>query len=74
MADNVNHPLYYNTGSIEVIDAVNDWNLDFDRGNVIKYLVRAGLKDPSKEIEDLEKAQFYLNDYVKRRKNSSQYQ
>ena len=72
--DSVNHPSYYNVGSIEVIDAINDWKLDFDRGNVIKYLVRAGLKDPSTEIEDLEKAQFYLTDYINRRKNASQYQ
>ena len=72
--DSVNHPSYYNVGSIEVIDAINDWKLDFDRGNVVKYLVRAGLKDPSTEIEDLEKALFYLNDYINRRKNASQYQ
>ena len=35
--------------------------MNFCRGNAIKYIVRAGLKDPSKEVEDLEKAVFYLN-------------
>ena len=37
-----------------------DKKLNFCRGNAIKYIVRAGLKDPSKEVEDLEKAMFYL--------------
>ena len=39
--------------------------MNFCRGNAVKYIVRAGLKDPSKEIEDLEKAVFYLNREIK---------
>lgn len=61
MSDNVNHPSYYNTGKIEVIDFITDKKLDFCRGNAVKYIVRAGLKDPEKEVEDLQKAIFYIN-------------
>jgi hypothetical protein len=54
----INHPEYYNTGSIEVIDAIEDWELDFNAGNVVKYVVRAKHKDNEKE--DLEKALWYI--------------
>ena len=56
----VEHPRYYNTGKIEVLTFVQDQNLNFCRGNVVKYVCRAGKKDPDKEIEDLEKAMVYL--------------
>lgn len=59
--DPVNHPSHYTTGRIEVIDFITDKKLNFCRGNAVKYIVRAGLKDPDKEIEDLEKAIFYIN-------------
>lgn len=59
--DPVNHPSHYTTGRIEVIDFITDKKLNFCRGNAVKYIVRAGLKDPDKEIEDLEKAVFYIN-------------
>ena len=45
---------------IEVADAIHDWKLDFFRGNVVKYVARAGHKDKSKELEDLKKAKWYL--------------
>lgn len=61
MYDNVNKPKHYNTGKIEVISAIEDWQLDFHLGNVVKYVARAGKKDASRTIEDLEKAQYYLN-------------
>lgn len=64
--DPVSHPSHYTFGRIEVIDAINEWQLDFDRGNAIKYIVRAGRKDPTKTTEDIRKAIFYLEDYVKR--------
>lgn len=51
----VNHPSHYNSGKIEVIEAIEDWRLGFHRGNAVKYIARAGKKDPRKEIEDLEK-------------------
>lgn len=65
MQDNVNHPSHYTTGKIEVIDFITDKKLDFCRGNAIKYIVRAGLKDKSKEVEDLQKAIFYINRAIK---------
>lgn len=40
--------------------------MNFNRGNAVKYIARAGLKDPNKEIEDLEKAAFYIQDEIKR--------
>lgn len=57
----INHPSHYNTGKIEVIEAIEDWNLGVHLGNVVKYVARAGKKDPTKEIEDLQKAAWYLN-------------
>lgn len=56
----VTHPSHYNSGKIEVIEAIEDWRLGFHRGNAVKYVARAGKKDPAKEIEDLEKAVWYL--------------
>ena len=63
---NVEHPSHYNIGKIEVIDAINEWQLDFDLGNVVKYVARAGHKAPEKTVEDLKKAQFYLDDEISR--------
>ncbi len=57
----VSHPSHYNSGKIEVIEAIEDWGLNFHRGNAVKYTARAGKKDPTKECEDLEKAVWYLN-------------
>lgn len=57
----VNHPSHYNTGKYEVIEVIEDWNLDFCLGNAIKYIARAGKKDPNKTIEDLNKAIWYIN-------------
>lgn len=61
MSDAINHPAHYNTGKFEVIDVVEDWDLGFCLGNTVKYVARAGRKDPTKEIEDLKKAAWYLN-------------
>jgi hypothetical protein len=60
----VNHPAHYNVGSIEVIDAIEDWHLGFHLGNAVKYIARAGHKDPLKKKEDIEKAIWYLQRYV----------
>ncbi|MDP3561703.1 MAG: DUF3310 domain-containing protein [Legionellaceae bacterium] len=58
--DQVNHPAHYTDGKIEVIDFIEDKNLGFHLGNTVKYVARDGKKDPAKTIEDLEKAQWYL--------------
>ncbi len=58
--DPVNHPSYYCDGGIETIDFILAKRMDFLLGQVCKYISRAGKKDPGKELEDLEKAHFYL--------------
>lgn len=63
--DPVNHPAHYNKGKIEVSDFIWDQKLNFDRGNAVKYVCRAGSKDPDKEIQDLEKAIWYINHEIK---------
>ena len=55
---NVEHPNHYNQGQYEVIDVINDWGLNFNLGNAIKYIARAEHKNNYKE--DIEKAIFYL--------------
>lgn len=61
----VNHPNHYNTGKIEVIDFIEDQKLGFHLGNAVKYICRAGKKDPRKTKEDLEKAIWYIERYIK---------
>lgn len=65
MEDVVNHPSHYTDGKIEVIEFIEDENLSFHRGNAVKYICRAGKKDPQKEIEDLQKAIWYINREIK---------
>lgn len=64
MNDAVNHPSHYTFGKIETIDVIEDWELPYHLGNAVKYISRAGRKDPSKKLEDLEKARWYLNRYI----------
>lgn len=66
MSDNVNHPSHYTDGKIEVIDFIEEKNLNYHRGNAVKYIARAGKKNPDKEIEDLKKACWYINREIKR--------
>lgn len=49
-------PTYYRSGSYDVFDIANRYDLDMPLGTAIKYIVRAGRKDKSKHVEDLEKA------------------
>lgn len=63
--DPVNRPAHYTDGKIEVIDFIEDKKLGFCLGNAIKYISRAGKKDPSKEIEDLNKAKWYIERRIK---------
>ena len=68
--DNVNHPSHYTShpSGIECIEITRHYC--FSIGNAIKYLWRAGLKkesgqkDKEKEIEDLRKAIWYINDRI----------
>lgn len=65
MSDNVKKPTYYNRGKIEVWEFIEDQNLDYHTGNAVKYIARAGFKDPSKEVEDLQKAIAFLERKIK---------
>lgn len=56
--DNVNSPTHYNVGKIEVIEAIEDWKLNFNLGNAIKYIARCEHKENKKQ--DLEKAKWYI--------------
>ena len=77
--DMVNHPSHYTwlkeRGGIEVIDITR--HLDFDTGNAVKYLLRAGHKseegmtDKEKTIQDLKKAAWYINDRIKTIENGN---
>jgi hypothetical protein len=67
VTDTVNHPPHYTTGGIETLDVIRA-KMSSDRfqgylmGNVLKYLLRCEYKE--KRIEDIKKAQFYLNALV----------
>lgn len=63
--DIVNRPAHYTDGKIEVIEFIEDKRLGFCLGNVVKYVARAGKKDPTKEVEDLKKAKWYLERRIK---------
>ncbi len=72
MSSAVTHPSHYNSGKIEVIEAIEDWGLNFSRGNAVKYVARAGKKDSSKEAEDLEKAVWYIQREIERVKAAAE--
>ena len=56
--DSINHPAHYTAGGIETIDFIEAKKLNYNLGNVIKYLTRADHK--GSKLEDLRKAQWYL--------------
>lgn len=61
-------PDHYQFGQVQVIDLTE--NLTFNRGNVVKYVARAGVKDAATEMEDLKKAAWYLTREIKRLENA----
>lgn len=69
----VNHPDHYGgkNSVYEVVKVCEAWDLDKDAYlfNVVKYIARAGKKNPDKEIEDLKKAMFYLDRKIKNLEN-----
>lgn len=66
----VEHPEHYNAHNIEVIDFIMDWELNFQLGNVIKYVCRSPYKGTA--LQDLLKAQEYLQFEIDRVKNLEQ--
>src|SRR5210317_608388 len=69
--DMVNHPPHYNKG-IETTTYIDSWEMGFSQGNVVKYVTRYNLKHDAKEkqLEDLKKARWYLDDLIKMVENS----
>lgn len=66
MTDPVDQPPHYkgHPSGVECITVVRHFN--FNRGNAVKYIWRAGQKDGADELEDLRKARWYLDDEIKR--------
>ena len=64
--DLVNHPPHYNKG-IETTQYIKSWEMNWNQANVVKYISRYNLKstDLTLQLQDLQKAQWYLNDLVK---------
>ncbi len=61
--DPVNHPSHYTDG-IETIDYIESKRFPYHIGNAVKYLSRAGKKNPDETITDLRKAVWYINRYI----------
>ena len=62
----INHPSHYGGDTTyEAIKVIEAWKLNFNLGNVVKYIARAGQKQGESELKDLKKAVWYLNDYIK---------
>lgn len=70
--DLVNHPKHYTSdpSGVECIEITRHRN--FNIGNAIKYLWRAGLKDGNSDIQDLKKAVWYIEDEIKRLEGASE--
>ncbi|MEU9603670.1 DUF3310 domain-containing protein [Streptomyces sp. NPDC048057] len=66
--DAVNHPSHYTShpSGVECIQVTEHMN--FNLGNAVKYLWRAGLKDSDKTVQDLQKARFYIDREIARSK------
>ena len=60
------HPRYLNETKLDVIEVIEDWDLGFHDGKAVECILRAKFK--GQEIQDLEKALWYLERYLKRRK------
>lgn len=68
MNDAVNHPAHYTWLPVEPIEILE--HLIGNRYAACKYIIRAGRKDPDKELEDLEKARYHIQREIERVKNA----
>ena len=65
--DLINHPPHYKGKEMEVIEVIQAFGLGYNLGSVVKYILRAGKKGKRcKKVEDLKKAQWYLNNEIQR--------
>ncbi len=69
MSDPISHPPHYTFSQVEVIDAIEAWELGYHLGNVVKYVARAPHK--GRRLEDLQKAQWYLQREIQRQRKES---
>ena len=56
--DEINKSPHYNAGRFEAIEVIEDWDLNFNLGNVLKYISRCNHK--GNKVKDLEKALYYI--------------
>ena len=68
--DNTNKTPSHYQGTIQPIDLINAQNLNFNLGNVVKYVCRAGKKQGENVLSDLEKAKNYINYEIERIKKN----
>lgn len=69
--DHINAPSHYIAGrKYEPIDVIEDWELPYNLGTVVKYVSRAGRKIVSSHLDDLLKAEFHLKREIARIHNS----
>ena len=67
----VEHPMHYMKDSgHEVIEVIKAWKLGYNLGNAVKYIARAGKKNPDKLVEDLEKAIFYIRWHIENKQSN----
>jgi hypothetical protein len=72
MKEAVNNPSHYGGGDnpYEAIKVIDAWDLNFNLGNTVKYIARCGKKDD--ELQELEKAAWYLNNEIQKIKTRKQ--
>lgn len=68
VGDPINHPPHYKSPSgLESIDVIEAFELGFNLGNVVKYVLRAGHKNGEDDVTPLQKAAWYLQREIERR-------
>lgn len=63
--DIVEKPYHYNVG-IEVDTFLDSWNMNHRQANIVKYVTRYPYKDPTKRVQDLKKARWYLDRLIEK--------
>ncbi len=64
--EEIDHPSHYRPDGIEAIAVIEDWNLNFSLGSVVKYICRFNRKKLANPLDDLLKARWYLDRYIER--------
>lgn len=64
--EKIEHPDHYQSSSIEAIEVIEAFNLNFSLGSAVKYILRAGKKPNEGRKDDLKKAIWYLKREMER--------